>query len=69
MAAQRNLFRNGGAILFKPENPLDLAKKIIYLIENPQIRKKLEKEGKLIAKEHDKEFTAQKTVESILKAK
>jgi glycosyltransferase involved in cell wall biosynthesis len=46
----RDLIKNG--LLAKSECPLDIAKKISTLIENPQLRNRLAKEGRTIAKEN-----------------
>jgi glycosyltransferase involved in cell wall biosynthesis len=46
----RDLIKNG--LLAKSECPSDIAKKISTLIENPQLRNRLAKEGRIIAKEN-----------------
>lgn len=50
-------------ILVEPENPEDLAQKIIMLIENPDLRKKLSEMGKQRAKEYSWDHIAKRTLE------
>ncbi|MFH1591797.1 MAG: glycosyltransferase family 4 protein [Candidatus Woesearchaeota archaeon] len=68
LAAQEWLFGTEGvALLYEPEDPEDLAEKIMYLIKNPQARREMGLKARGFAKNHDKEIIAEKTVRSIEK--